>query len=83
MLWKPYINGFKNYMRLERALCANTMESYIRVVQILTNWLSLNESSEPPAGLRHEDFQSYIAYMNSLGFKLRAQSRLISGMKSF
>ena len=83
MSWQPLINGFKNYMRLERALSANTIESYIRDVEKLTNWLSLNGRTEQPAGLTHEDFLQFIKYMNELGLELRSQSRMISGIKSF
>ena len=83
MLWKSYINGFKNYMKLERAMSSNTVESYLRDVQKLTNWLEMNQRSELPADLVHDDFVQFMHYMSGLGLELRSQARMISGIKAF
>ena len=70
-------------MKLERTLSANTVESYLRDVGKLVNYLKIEGIELSPGELAHEDFLSFLKFMNELGLELRSQSRMISGIKSF
>jgi len=41
--WQPAINGFKNYILLERSLSKNTIDAYLRDVEKLVMFLKLKE----------------------------------------
>ena len=81
--WQSYINGFKNYMQLERTLSKNTVDSYLRDVEKLVNFLRVEQIEAAPEDLKHEDFLNFLKFMNELGLELRSQSRMISGIKAF
>lgn len=70
-------------MKLERTLSGNTVESYLRDVGKLVNYLQIEGIELSPGELTHEDFLSFLKFMNELGLELRSQSRMISGIKSF
>ncbi len=70
-------------MKLERTLSGNTVESYLRDVGKLVNYLQIEGIESNPGDLTHEDFLSFLKFMNELGLELRSQSRMISGIKSF
>jgi len=70
-------------MKLERTLSKNTVESYLRDVGKLVNYLQIEGIELSPGELTHEDFLSFLKFMNELGLELRSQSRMISGIKSF
>jgi len=70
-------------MKLERTLSDNTVESYLRDVGKLVNYLQIEGIELSPGELTHEDFLSFLKFMNELGLELRSQSRMISGIKSF
>ncbi len=70
-------------MQLERTLSKNTVESYLRDVEKLVNFLRIEDIEATPGELQHEDFLTFLKFMNELGLELRSQSRMISGIKSF
>lgn len=70
-------------MRLERTLADNTVESYLRDVEKLVNWLKMEQIDQTPGNLTHEDFMAFIKFMNELGLEIRSQARMISGIKAF
>lgn len=83
MNWKAEINGFRDYMRLERAMSDNTVVSYLRDVEKLVNWLKMEEIDASPGKVTQEELLAFIKFMNEIGLEMRSQARMISGIKAF
>ena len=81
MSWKTSIKEFKTYLKIERSLSDNTIDSYIRDVKKLAffgekinkNELKINKS----------DIKDFIKEINEDKISARTQSRIISGIKAF
>jgi len=81
MDWKTTINGFKHYLRLERAMSANTVEAYLNDVT------KLRQFSEPqgihPHELTSAQIQDFLIWINGFGLSAHSQARILSGIKTF
>ncbi len=81
--WTSYIQSFKNYLSLERALSSNSIDAYLRDVRHLSQYIENNENSIPPQEVSLEHLRDFIKSMNQSGLNASSQSRLISGIKAF
>lgn len=82
-VWPSYIKGFKSYLRLERSLSGNTLEAYEHDLVKLVQFLEYRHYSTAPEGIRHEQLQEFIKWINELGMTARTQARVLSGIKAF
>lgn len=82
MKWQIALKDYKHYLRIERGLSFNSIESYGSDVEKLINYLDYNHSKLTPLSIEHQDIQGYI-YEVSKSLNPRSQSRLISGLRSF
>ena len=48
MNWKPFINGFKAYLMLERSLSTNSIAAYLQDVSKLEAFLIIKEKDITP-----------------------------------
>jgi integrase/recombinase XerD len=83
MSWQGYIKGFKSYLKLEKSLSQNSVEAYIHDINMLDSFLVISKMKLPPAELRLNNLQSFIAWINGLGMSAASQARIISGIKAF
>lgn len=84
MSWSSYIKGFELYLKLEKSLSGNSIESYTRDVDKLKQYFTeIDSSSKDVTKLELKDLQGFIAWINEIGLGARSQARLISGIKSF
>lgn len=83
MSWQGYIKGFKSYLKLEKSLSQNSVEAYIHDITMLDTFLEISKMKIPPAELRLNNLQSFIAWINGLGMSAASQARIISGIKAF
>jgi integrase/recombinase XerD len=81
--WTSYINGFKSYLMLERALAENSVEAYLADVNKLAEFLELQSLELSPAEVTLDQLESFIHWINGLGIGARSQARIISGLKAF
>lgn len=82
MQWKQAIKSYKIYLKLERGLAENTIESYVYDLQSFVDFTQKEQPETNPLTVRKEDIQSYI-YRLSLDKNTRTQARQISALKSF
>lgn len=89
-MWEPYKKGFKAYLQLERSLSDNSVEAYLRDVEILTQYLLENlpagrqeKSRKNPSAISLKDLQSFLKWITELGMTANSQSRIISGIRAF
>jgi integrase/recombinase XerD len=83
MSYKSYKKGFEIYLKLERALAANTVEAYLHDVDLLFNFLLNNENEKSLHSLTLKDLRAFVAFINKMEFGVYSQARIISGIKSF
>lgn len=84
MSWSSYIKGFELYLKLEKSLSGNSIESYTRDVDKLKQYFTeIDSSPKDVTKLELKDLQGFIAWINEIGLGDRSQARLISGIKSF
>jgi len=81
MSWKQSIKEFKSYLRIERSLSDNTIESYLRDIQKLANFSEEKDLNE--LQITKAEVKEFIAEINKEGISARSQSRIISGIKAF
>jgi len=83
MNWTATLNGFKNYLMLERSFSGNTIEAYLRDVEKLVQFLQIKNYELPPTKVTLPHLEEFIFWLNRLGLGARSQARLISGLKAF
>lgn len=81
MSWKQSIKEFKTYLKIERSLSDNTIDSYLRDVQKLAKFSEEKELDE--LQITKTEVKEFIAFINTEGISARSQSRIISGIKAF
>jgi len=82
MNWNSYIKNFQSYLKIERGLSKNSIESYVLDVEKLQQYLLQNDINVSPVTINEETIQEFI-YESSKHINPRSQARLISGLKSF
>lgn len=83
MSWKNNINGFRSYLILERSLSENSVESYIRDVNKLVDYLELNNIKLNVKQISTKDLTSFIRWIAEIGMSASTQARILSGVKAF
>ncbi len=84
MIWESYIKGYKTYLKLEKNLSQNTIESYGNDIDKLKQYFtSIAYQTKSPDNITYEDFQEFLSWISTIGLGARTQARLISGIKSF
>ena len=81
MSWKQSIKEFKTYLKIERSLSDNTIDSYLRDVRKLAEFSEDKELNE--LQITKAEVKEFIAFINTEGISARSQSRIISGIKAF
>jgi integrase/recombinase XerD len=82
MKWDKLLNDFKNYLKIERNLSINTIESYLFDVKKLVNFLKSSKIKIKPEELTETIAKEFI-YDLSKNVKSPTQARIISGLRRF
>ena len=82
MNWDVALNNFKNYLKIERNLSINTIESYLFDVKKLIIFLKKNKINKNPNELKSKITKEFI-YNISKKVKPPTQARIISGIRRF
>ncbi len=72
---------YKSYLRLEKALSANTVEAYLADLHKLV--LFAESEGVDIRKITYDDLQQFVAQLRDIGIHARSQARIISGIKSF
>lgn len=81
MSWESSIKEFKYYLKVERSLADNSIQSYLRDINKLANYcrdIKKNEKS-----VTTKDIRNFISHLVSEKISPRSQARIISGIKAF
>jgi integrase/recombinase XerD len=82
-MWEAYKKGFKAWLQLEKSLSDNSVESYLRDIEKLTEYLQASNNMKTPAEVDLKDLQHFLKWVNELGMMATSQARIISGIRSF
>jgi integrase/recombinase XerD len=82
-MWEVYKKGFKAYLQLEKSLSDNTVQAYLRDIELLTQYLQEKLSLQSPSAISVKDLQSFVKSIAEIGLTASSQARIISGIKSF
>lgn len=82
MNWKQAISDYTNFLKIERGLSKNSIDSYKRDVNKLFLFVDNLENSSSPIHITADTIQQFI-YETSKSINARSQARLISGLRSF
>jgi integrase/recombinase XerD len=80
--WKPFLKNYAHYLRIERGMSDNTMQSYLFDLQKLTAYLEEFSIVASPNEITEEEIKNFVYYI-SKKVSARTQARVISGLKSF
>ncbi len=83
MDWKSAVNGFKQYIRLEKSLSENTCHAYIHDVALLQKFLDDKGYKVAPEEVRLKHLQEFLGSVKDWMLGARSQSRIISGIRMF
>jgi len=82
MKWKNALTDYKHYLKLERGLSENSIDSYTLDVIKLIRFLDDNNINTTPLSISSNTLKDFI-YQVAKVVNERSQARLISGLKSF
>lgn len=81
MSWEIYRKGYKSFLKLEKSLSDNTLESYLRDLDKLIAYAQTHEIKATE--LTYDNCQQFLGEIAESGMGARSRARLISGIKSF
>ena len=81
MSWESSIKEFKYYLRIERSLADNTIQSYLRDINKLADYC--NQLKIDEKNVKVNDIRNFINHLNTDQISARSQARIISGIKAF
>ena len=82
MNWNSYIKDYISYLKIERNLSQNTINSYCFDIERLLVFLGRENIEVSPIKIKEETIQQFI-YEIAKQVNPRSQARIISGLKSF
>jgi integrase/recombinase XerD len=82
-VWDPYKKGFKAYLQLEKSLSDNSVDAYLRDVEMLTSFLQDKKKMKNPSEINLKDLQLFLKSIAELDIAASSQARIISGIRAF
>src|SRR6201995_2316245 len=82
-MWAAEKKGFKAWLQLEKSLSDHSVEAYLRDIEKLSQFLSLQEKATSVENIQLKDLQTFLKWIGGLGMTASSQSRIISGIRSF
>lgn len=82
MKWNNALKDYQFYLKIEKGMAKNSIESYSRDVKKLISYLEEVELTVSPIKISEDEIQQFI-YTISKDLNARSQARLISGLRNF
>ncbi len=83
MIHNPYLQSFRNYLKLERSLSQNSIESYLSDLNKLQQYFDTLDQVPDLKNTSSTDLKLFISWINELGMMASTQARVVSSLKSF
>ncbi len=82
MDWHSAIQGFKQYLLLEKALSSHSIQAYISDVEKLSLYAAQQPARPSPEKMKISDVEHFLAWIQDFVGE-RSQARILSGIKAF
>lgn len=83
MLWKPDMDEFRTFLKLEKSLSENSIEAYLADIGKLTTFYEARGETRSPEQVTAKDLGDFLEWITDLGMSPRSQARILSGIKAF
>ena len=80
--WQQALDSYREYLRFERGLSANSIEAYLRDAGQLAAFI-LGGNPKEPAAVTPTDIEAFMAHIYDTGSGDTTQARTLSGVRSF
>ncbi|MBP7821901.1 MAG: site-specific integrase, partial [Saprospiraceae bacterium] len=81
--WNILVNGFKNFLQLEKNLSHHSIVAYVSDTQKLINYLDFCMPEVEVSDIDQQHISNFLKEIASLGVELTSQSRILSGIRAF
>lgn len=81
--WRQAIDGYRDYLRFERGLSANSIEAYLHDARQLGAFVQRDGAAKGPAAVEPADIERFMAHIYDSGAGDTTQARVLSGVRSF
>jgi integrase/recombinase XerD len=81
--WEELSRKYRNYIKLEKRLSDNTVESYMRDLRQFAEFVTTGENDIAPRWVSAANVEAFMASLYDLGVEKTTQARILSGVKSF
>ncbi len=81
--WKTTIQGYENYLRLERGLSENSIAAYLRDINQFSKFCTNEQSVAQPGSITTDVIQNYMQHLYDREIARNSQARMLSGIRSF
>lgn len=82
-MWKHFIDDFIAYLKIEKAMSANTVEAYLDDLNRLLDYLQATGSTATPQEVTPAMLSDFLVYAGGKGMQARSQARMLSGIRTF
>ena len=82
MNWENLLVDYQHYLKIERGLSKNSIDSYGNDIKKLIKYVYENDLKSSPKNIDNQTIQQFI-YQSSKIINARSQARLISGLRNF
>lgn len=82
MNWNNALKDYQDFLKIERGLSQNTIDSYSRDLKKLIQFIEFNSIQISPITIKKDILQQFV-YEISKKVSSRSQARIISGLRSF
>jgi len=82
MKWNNALQDYQFYLKIEKGLAKNSIDSYSSDIKKLILYLEENKITVSPISITKENIQQFI-YAASKKINARSQARLLSGLRNF
>ncbi|SMC94229.1 site-specific tyrosine recombinase XerD [Pedobacter nyackensis] len=83
MIHNPYLQSFRNYLKLERSLSNNSIDAYLSDLNKLFQYFESTGEVRLVKDVTSDHLKLFISWINELGMLPSTQARVVSGLKSF
>ncbi|MEZ4936958.1 MAG: site-specific tyrosine recombinase [Crocinitomicaceae bacterium] len=81
--WNNILRDYQIYLKLEKGLAENSIESYLRDVHKLKNYCLGKQSNISPVSVSQKHIENFLSELYDIGISARSQARILSGINSF
>ncbi len=81
--WKSAVQGYHDYLTLERGLSKNSVMAYMRDIRQFTEFAKGEENVKAPMDIELPHVERFLGYLFDRGLARNSQARMLSGVRSF